>query len=205
LGTGIVHAAEREVGKGESGRDNYGPDIDRFKSITGHTTNGGAWCTDFASFVLAEEAPGLIHPTSVAKRLMGQFMEHSAFMDPSHYTPKPGDTIFFDRSTPEAPWKGHVGFVAKVDPDGTVHTIEGNKADPRFKGKVEGIDYKWSKDLPDAVREVTYSPDDLRQERIMGYGSIETMAQNSPAYHPAPAAPAPVVAMAPDNGTRQRS
>jgi hypothetical protein len=39
---------------------------------------------------------------------------------PAGGVPKPGDLVV---------WDEHVGIVERVDPDGTLHTIEGNTSD----------------------------------------------------------------------------
>lgn len=57
--------------------------------------------------------------------------------------PQPGDQIFFQRAGQIV----HTGLVEKVDPDGVIHTIEGNSSN--------------------AVRRQVYRPGD---ERILGFG-----------------------------------
>ncbi|MFM9890848.1 MAG: CHAP domain-containing protein [Rickettsiales bacterium] len=174
LGQAILQNATREVGHGEVRYDNHGPDVARYTSVVASKTYGHAWCAAFASYILAQTAPKLVRPSPLAKGLMAQFQAHGAFYSTTTvYTPQPGDLIFMDRGEG---WKGHVGFIKQIDPDGTLHTIEGNKADPRYKGKNEGVDYVWSRDIPDQVREVIYPPNDPERARILGYGSIASMA-----------------------------
>ena len=181
LGAKIVAAAEVELGHGEVGYDNQGPDVHRYKAVTHHITDNKAWCADFASYILHKTAPGLIDPTSLAMKLKSQFAAHHAFFAAdSDYKPKPGDLILFGAKSNVH--HGHVGFVTGVDADGTVHTIEGNKAAPEYKNLKEGVDYQWSADCPDQVRRVSYTKKDfaeLKYTTLLGYGSVDAMAEHA--------------------------
>lgn len=176
IGEAIVGRATREIGRGEHRYDNHGPDVARYTSVVNSQTYGHAWCAAFASYILRHTAPKLVQPSSLAKGLMAQFQSHGAFHPfKSNYNPQPGDLLFMDRG---GGWKGHVGFITKVDADGTIHTIEGNKYDPRYKGKTEGVDYLWNRDTPDQVRAVIYSPNDPERAQMLGYGSVAELAES---------------------------
>lgn len=179
----IIAAAKAEVGKGESRRDNRGADVTEYKTVTKQKTAGGAWCADFASYILNEEAPGVVKPTSLAKGLMYQFKKEDAFHKrSSSYTPQPGDLIFFNWG--KESWQGHVGFVSHVEANGTVHTIEGNRSNPERHGR------GWSKHDPDKVREVAYTPAELKRVKVLGYGAMSEMIEAKLGDLPSPATPA---------------
>lgn len=184
----ILAAAQGEVGKGESKGDNRGAAVQQYKSVTHHKTEGQAWCADFTSYILQTEAPGVVKPHSLAKNLMQQFKTQDAFHKASSdYTPKPGDLIFFDRGRES--WKGHIGFVEKVDADGTLHTIEGNRSNP------DAQPGQWNAADPDKVRRISYSPEDLKQLKktqglkLRGYGSMEEMVDAKLGDLPTPTTP----------------
>ncbi len=186
LGATLLSLASAELGHGETTRDNYGPDVRHYKTVTHHTGNGGPWCADFVSYIFHQAAPGLIRPTSLAKGVMKQFKHLHAFQKiTSDYQPQPGDVVFFDRRFSHGPsshMKGHIGFLVGIDPDGTMHTIEANKAAPQFVGMEEGRDYEWSAEFPDLVRNVTYTAQEYKEAKILGYGSIAQIVHNSPLY-----------------------
>lgn len=169
--------ARQEIGEHEIRYDNHGASVARYKHATG-ARQGAAWCADFASYISQNVAPGLVKPTSLAKGLMRQFVANNAFHRMTRdQRPAAGDFIFFERGDANDPWRGHVGFVVGFDAAGNLHTIEGNKHHPRYDGLIEGRDYHWSAAHPDAVRRVVYSPSELRENRMLGFGSVRELAQ----------------------------
>jgi len=82
----------------------------------------GPWCAYFASWVSAHNG------TPLGDRGQGfaavddvwSWAERSGRALPARATPQPGDLIV---------WDEHIGVVERVDPDGTIHTIEGNSGD----------------------------------------------------------------------------
>jgi surface antigen len=90
-----------------------------------------AWCAMFITwlgdnFNFNDQMGGDAYTVTMAK----WFNEHNRF----GHTPKPGAVVFFD-------WAGgktingidHVGLVTKINPDGTINTIEGNISDSVVK------------------------------------------------------------------------
>jgi len=117
---------------------------------------------------MQHSTPGLFEPHAVAKNIMGQYEAAGAFHQYNgEYTPSAGDTIFFHRGN-EA-WQGHAGFISEVHADGSITIIEGNK---------EAIESD-NIDAPDVVREYTYSPEELMDNRIIGFGDSYAMFQAS--------------------------
>jgi hypothetical protein len=122
-GQRMVALAQAEVGQAEQppgGNDS--PRIAQYRTATAGS-GVGPWCAYFVSWA-AQQA-------GVPLGEQGQgFGAVSAVMDwgqrtgralPAGSTPQPGDLIV---------WGGrHIGLVESVDPDGTIHTIEGNSSD----------------------------------------------------------------------------
>lgn len=120
----IVDVAISELGHGEIGCDNCGPDVKRY-------TRGmeASWCAGFVSWVLREA--GVDIPYKLSARQFWNMARNRVT------TPQPGDIICFWRESPSS-WKGHVGIVYKVG-DGWITTIEGNVG--AFPAKVKRITY----------------------------------------------------------------
>ena len=82
----------------------------------------GPWCAQFVSWCarqagtpLGEAGQGFQSVEAVAA-----WAQRTGRWQPSGSTPQPGDLIV---------WGGeHVGLVESVDPDGSIHTIEGNSS-----------------------------------------------------------------------------
>jgi hypothetical protein len=102
-----------------------------------HFTGGNAepWCADFVKTCFAEAGYPLptYQRSESAKWVPGMAsMLQQNFFTGRQSQPRPGDIIFFGKCKPEAgDFDGlkHVGIVESVDPDGTIHTIEGNTGD----------------------------------------------------------------------------
>lgn len=123
-GLGAVEAARGEVGQAEQPPgSNDSPRIAEYRSAVAGA-GVGPWCAYFVSWCarqagvpLGEHGEGF---GSVSA--LWEWAEHSGRAIPaSAGPPQPGDLIV---------WGGeHVGIVESVDPDGTIHTIEGNSSD----------------------------------------------------------------------------
>jgi hypothetical protein len=152
----VVHVATHNIGFGETIGNNRG----KFLEIIGvpyQDKQGAEWCAYFASycyrkaaFIEALEGRGLAR-TKVkiggAKRLSDYVVKEMAgglsFLDP--LLARPGDLVIWHRGALSLPWgKGHVGIVERVDPDGILHTIEGNTG--RFPSKVKRLSHDVSKE-----------------------------------------------------------
>lgn len=135
LARAVLEVAIEEIGQGEAEGNNRGPAIRRYllgflDARKRQRADGGAWCAAFASYCLREgarrrgiELPVVLH--TGAKRLgrnvgaVGRL-----FTDPEEASP--GDFAIWHRGAPDD-WTGHIGIVERVDSDGRIHTIQGNK------------------------------------------------------------------------------
>lgn len=175
----IVNNMTLELGTAEIGQNNHGPKIaeylrsDKVSSISGKSAapEGSAWCAGMASHVLKATIPGTIEYSVVAKDIMNQYAQKEAFYKiGSEYTPKPADIVVFHRG--KQSWQGHIGFVKEILPNGSITIIEGNKRAPELtEAGIRG----WQKDNPDAVREITYTPNELKKHKIIGFGNTYQM------------------------------
>src|SRR3954462_7334064 len=123
-GQAILNAVRREVGvKEQPPGSNDSPRIAQFRQATAGS-GVGPWCAYFASWAarqagvpLGEHGQGFGRVDDVyawAQR-SGKAIPNTAGVKP-----QPGDLIV---------WDEHIGVVESVDPDGSVHTIEGNSSD----------------------------------------------------------------------------
>jgi hypothetical protein len=123
VGEKILNAARGEIGVTESPPgSNNSPRIAQYRQATAGSPGPGPWCAYFVSWAARQAgAPigdnGSGYGAVDAVRAWGQ-RTGRAF--PNTQTPKPGDLILFNQ---------HIGLVESVDPNGTVHTIEGNSSD----------------------------------------------------------------------------
>jgi hypothetical protein len=122
-GQAIVRAAEGEVGVAEQPPgSNDGPRIAQYRQATAGA-GVGPWCAYFASWAarqagvpLGDHGQGFGAVSSV-----WQWAQQSHRALPAGSRPAPGDLIV---------WGGeHIGIVESVDPNGSIHTIEGNSSD----------------------------------------------------------------------------
>jgi uncharacterized protein (TIGR02594 family) len=175
----ILTEARRHIGVRERGGNNRGPEIRGFLQYAYNSSKKAgdwAWCAAFVSWVLNQTTPGTVRPHLLVQNIRHQFMDKMAFHQPGAYTPKPGDVIFFDRGTP-TDGKEHIGFVTRVDDDGTLHTIEGNAEDPIYENNHRR---RYNARHPDAVRERTYTPAQFAEKRLLGFGNIARMTGHDP-------------------------
>jgi hypothetical protein len=123
-GAGALAAAQGQVGVAEQPPgSNDGPQIAQFRTATAGS-GVGPWCAYFVSWAAAQAGV----PLGEAGQGFGSV---SAVWDWAQRTgratpagtgvrPNPGDLIV---------WGGrHIGIVESVDPDGSIHTIEGNSS-----------------------------------------------------------------------------
>lgn len=129
-----VAVAEAKAGRGESGGNNSGPDVEKY--LNGIVATPANWCAGFVSWCLKESGPMPFDYTVGARsiRTKAKAAGLLTFEDPSETTPLPGDIVVWWRGTLNG-WEGHTGFVHHVS-QGRIYTIEGNKT-----SKVEGFDY----------------------------------------------------------------
>lgn len=123
-----VALREFERGAGESGRDNRGPDVERY--LDGRVPPGSDWCAGFVSHCYREgaRAAGVPMPFEYsvgARAILAQFRRKGWQHVASHQSPPaPGDVIVWWRRA-LSDWRGHIGLVHSYE-DGIVRTIEGN-------------------------------------------------------------------------------
>jgi hypothetical protein len=123
-GLGAVEVARGEVGQAEQPPgSNDSPRIAEYRSAVAGAGVGPwcayfvSWCSRQAGVPLGEHGEGFGSVSALY-----EWAERSGRAIPaSAGPPQPGDLIV---------WGGeHVGIVEAVDPDGTIHTIEGNSSD----------------------------------------------------------------------------
>lgn len=119
-----VAAARTQVGQAEfPPGSNESPRIAEYRSaVQGAVV--GPWCADFASWCAAQAGIPLGQNGEGFQGVgaLWEWAEGSGRAIPaSEGSPAPGDLIVWGSD--------HVGIVEAVDPDGTIHTIEGNSSD----------------------------------------------------------------------------
>lgn len=124
----VVSVARAEIGKGELGWDNFGPDV--LKYTKGKPVS---WCAGFVSYVLTESGADFDYTLSAREIFNRANNSGDVVKDP-----RPGDIIVFWRGKPNG-WQGHAGIVEKVDGEKIV-TIEGNVGD--YPAKVRRFEYQ---------------------------------------------------------------
>lgn len=121
LGSRLVAIAAAEVGQGEAAPGtNDGPRIALYRGAVAGAQPGEPWCADFASWVAAQ-AGAPLGPAGGGFRSVAALTQWAAATGrllPAKAAAQPGDLVLFGDS--------HVALVESVDPDGTLHTIEGN-------------------------------------------------------------------------------
>jgi hypothetical protein len=123
LALGMVQAAREELGRGESGANNAGPDVVRFR---GGIDDGGAWCADFVSHCLERSAARLgVDVTGLRSRGAKRLYRRLGKLGSFETVPTVGDVACWHRGAQGA-GTGHVGIVIAVDGVSFV-TIEGNR------------------------------------------------------------------------------
>jgi len=123
-GLAAVAAARTQVGQAEMPPgSNESPRITEYRSaVQGAVV--GPWCADFASWCAAQAGAPLGENGEGFQSVgaLWEWAEGSGRAIPaSEGSPQPGDLIVWGSD--------HVGLVEAVDPDGTIHTIEGNSSD----------------------------------------------------------------------------
>jgi hypothetical protein len=122
-GQAILNAARNEVGQAEQPPgSNDSPRIAQYRQATAGSAVG-PWCAYFTSWAarqagapLGEQGQGFGGVSDV----WAWAQRSGKAIQPGTRPPQPGDLIV---------WGGrHIGIVENVDPDGSIHTIEGNSS-----------------------------------------------------------------------------
>ena len=121
-GQAILNAIRPEVGVAEQPPgSNDSPRIAQYRQATSGS-GVGPWCAYFVSWAARQASV----PLGDSGQGFGRVDDVYAWAQktgkalPAGSTPAPGDLIV---------WDEHIGVVEGVDPDGTIHTIEGNSSD----------------------------------------------------------------------------
>ena len=117
--------AQQELEKGvyEYTGKNDSPEIDKYRN---GLANGDPWCASFVSWIYgagqnSDNAATFGYDASVAG-IRSDAQNAGYYATVGTYTPQPGDLMIQENNA------SHVGIVTGVDPDGTIHTIEGNSS-----------------------------------------------------------------------------
>ena len=141
-GWNALQIAKQELASraGETGGDNLGPDIDRYRAVT-HAGAGESWCASFVSYCFDKGNPDHhmpFAPEAGARALLKEFQDKGWDYQASlESPPAPGDIFVWWRES-LASWKGHIGLIASYE-HGIVKTIEGNRGP--FPSKVTSFQY----------------------------------------------------------------
>ena len=123
VGQKMVAIAAGEVGVKESPPgSNNSPRIAQYRSATAGAPGPGPWCAYFVSWA-AREAGAPVGPNGSgfgSVDALYSWAQGAGKALPRGQQPQAGDIIV---------WDEHIGMVERVDPNGTVHTIEGNSSD----------------------------------------------------------------------------
>jgi hypothetical protein len=131
-GQAILNAVRPEVGVAEQPPgSNDSPRIAQYRQATAGS-GVGPWCAYFVSWAarqagvpIGDQGQGFGRVDDVLA-----WAQRTGKALPAGSTPAPGDLIV---------WDEHIGVVESVDPDGTIHTIEGNSSD-RVSQRTYGSD-----------------------------------------------------------------
>jgi hypothetical protein len=113
VGLAALGVARSELGNGESGGNNVGPDVERYRA--GHGGNG-AWCAAFVYFCIDAAFGELGHRNPIkrthsARRLFGRVASTGSLVDLVDI--QPGDIVLWARGRTRS-GKGHIGIVSEV-------------------------------------------------------------------------------------------
>jgi hypothetical protein len=115
LAKGEVGVAEQPPGSNDS------PRIAQFRQATAGS-GVGPWCAYFVSWAARQSGVPLGDRGQGFGRVddVWAWAQRTGKAVPAGSTPQPGDLIV---------WDEHIGIVSAVDPDGRIHTVEGNSSD----------------------------------------------------------------------------
>lgn len=123
----VLDVAISEIGKGEKGKNNAGPDIEKY--LNGIAEPPANWCAAFISYCFKTATDHLdigmpFEYTLSARHMMNQ-IEFKGTGTIQKTDPEAGDLLFLWRGSKNS-WMGHVGIIENVS-EKFIHTIEGNR------------------------------------------------------------------------------
>lgn len=130
-GARMIALAQNELAAGVAEQppgSNDGPRIAQYRTATAGS-GVGPWCAYFVSWLAQQSGT----PVGEAGQGFGSVDALRGWAERTgrtSATPAPGELVV---------WDEHIGLVTGVDPDGTVHTIEGNSSD-RVSARTYGPD-----------------------------------------------------------------
>lgn len=120
LGLATLKVARTQIGKGELGGNNIGPDLDRYRGPRGGT---GSWCAAFVYWCAWRAAQSRRHRVPFARthgaRKLFRRAVRSGMLVPARAV-MAGDLVLWSRGNPNKPeerWKAHIGIVSEVERD----------------------------------------------------------------------------------------
>lgn len=129
-----VRVARGEIGCGEFGGNNAGPDVRRYR---GGRSGRGPWCAAFVHYCFSQAAADLEFRAPLAydpgaKSLTRQIAAVGRWVDLDVEGPAPGDVLCWHRGPRIGPlsWRGHVGIVSRAPrrgPHPPLYWIDGNR------------------------------------------------------------------------------
>jgi hypothetical protein len=134
LAAAALEVAIGQLGRGESGGNNLGPDVARYIAPTKPPAN---WCAGFVGWCYEEAARKVGVPLPFKRSLGAKRLGENIaavgrrFTEAQHALP--GDVMVFHRGA-QGSWMGHVGFVERNRGDGFIDTIEGNSGPKVVRG-----------------------------------------------------------------------
>jgi hypothetical protein len=130
IGMRALELGRRELGNGEEGANNVGPDLERYRTdLRGRKGPAGAWCAALVAYLLEQACKSLgLEPPFVrshrAKVLFGRLLKAGAAVT----WPRAGDIGCMHRGAANAP-TGHIFLVAEdySPASGRYQALEGNR------------------------------------------------------------------------------
>src|SRR6188768_976441 len=120
LARDALRLAVTQLGCGEDGRNNRGPDVARYCAPHG---DGHNWCAAFVGWCYQEAARCMGIPLPFKRSLGAKRLGKNVgsvgriFTDPA--LAKPGDLMVFARGA-KGSWQGHVGLLERIDGEGAI-------------------------------------------------------------------------------------
>lgn len=107
--------ATSQIGVREATGHNDGAEIAKYRN---GVDNNAAWCASFVSWCY--KGNDIFGYQASVSGIQMAAQKQNLYAEKGTYTPKPGDVMIQKNGA------SHTGIVESVDPDGTIHTIEGN-------------------------------------------------------------------------------